>query len=520
MPNPGAALTRTAIGTNGMVASAHPFGTLAGLDVLRAGGTAMDAAVAAALVHSVVNPAMTGLGGDTVLLYYAARERRVVGLNGTGRSAAAATLEAYRGRGLTEIPVAGPLAVTVPGALDGWQRALARYGSRSLGDLLAPAIRYAEEGFPANPTFLAFFAQAGARAAAFAIDGRAPRLGERIVQRPLAATLATIAREGVDAFYRGSVGERVIAALREAGGLLSMEDLAGHTSEWVEPLAATFRGLTVFELPPNSLGVALLEQLNTLEALDLDTSAPDSLDRLHVQIEAARLALADVEAFVTDPAFAAVPLARLLSVEHARELGNRIARGRPAGTLRAAGMSENTAYIAVVDRAGNVASLMGSLRNPFGSGLVAGDTGILLHNRGKDFSLDPASVNRLEPGKRTRTTLNPVILLAKDRPRLVLGSVGGIQQTQAVQQVLVRHLVDGLAIQEAVEAPRWAVAEDGTLQLEAGLAPSAGGLTERGHRVVIGKGQFGACNAIRIDPETGALHGVADPRIVGAALGY
>ena len=507
---------RAVLAAHGMVSTAHPLGTLAGVTVLLRGGTAMDAAVAAAAVHSVVNPGMIGLGGDTLLLYYSAAEGRVVALNATGRAPRAASLEDYRRRGLTRMPVEGPLALTVPGALHGWAAALARYGSLPLGVLLEDAIRHAEEGFPAYTSFLDWVQMAGPRAAAYLVDGRPPRLGAPIVQKDLAATLRLIAREGPDVFYRGPLGERLVAALRAAGGLLAMDDLAAHTSEWVEPIATDYRGTRVWETPPNSQGVALLEQLNILAGLDVAALPVDSPERVHLQVEVARRALDDVARDVTDPAFAAPPLARLLSREHAAGRRASIDPARAA----AAPAGENTAHMAVVDRHGNVASFMGSLRNPFGCGVVAGDTGILMQNRGRDFSLDPRSVNRLEPGKRTRTTLNPVLLTRDGAPRMALACIGGHQQTQGLQQVLVHHLAGGLGLQEAIEAPRWAIAEDGTLHVEAALAGAAAELERRGHRVVVGRAFFGACQAAAIDPATGARIGASDPRVSGLALGH
>ncbi len=512
-----------------MVASAHPLGSLVGVNVLQQGGSAMDAAVAMAAVHNVVNPAMIGIGGDTFLLYYSAKERRVIGLNGSGRSAHAATIAEYRARGHESAPVNGPLAVTVPGALDGWARALASHGTMSLGDILEPAIRYAEEGVPVNLDLVDYYEHARARAladfpnfmATYFVNGRPPGLGEILVQKNLAATFRTIARDGSRALYHGVIGEKIIAALGDLRGLMTMRDLADHTSEWVEPIATEYRGLAVHEFPPNSQGIALLEQLNILEGFDLGSMARESPERIHLQVEAARLAFRDLEACVTDPQRARIPVEKMLGKTHARELREGIKPERAStGVTRGSGLGENTAYFAVVDHDGNVASFTGSLRNPFGSGVVAGDTGILLHNRGRDFSLDPANVNRLEPHKRPRHTLNPVIVTKDGRPYLAIGCVGGHQQTQALQQVLVNHLDDRLGIQEAIEAPRWALTEDGTLHVERELQSAIPGLEARGHRVVVGQTNFGGCHAVMIDPVTLALFGGSEPRLSGAAIGY
>ncbi|MCI0526907.1 MAG: gamma-glutamyltransferase family protein, partial [Nitrospira sp.] len=364
-----------AITQNGMVASAHPLASLVGVNVLQRGGNAMDAVIAMAGALNVLDPAMTGLGGDMFLLYYSAREQRVVALNASGRAPYAATIEAYKAKGHTTVPVTGPLSITVPGALDGWIQALERYGTLPLSELLQPAIQYAEEGFPVYPTLLGFYQQVGVRVlpqfpnsvATYFIHGRPPQLGEILVQKKLARTLRRLAeaeKSGTsarDIFYKGEIGEKIVNYLKEQGGLLTMEDLASHTSDWAEPIATDYRKFTIYEFPPNSQGVALLQQLNMLEGFDLMNMKLDSSERIHLQVEVTKLALADLEGYVTDPKFTTIPLEGMLSKEYAKQLKGRIDPQKAAKDVQPGQpLGENTTYVAVIDREGNVASFINS----------------------------------------------------------------------------------------------------------------------------------------------------------------
>lgn len=519
----------TVIAQNGMVACAQPLASLVGANVLQRGGNAMDASIAMAAALNVVDPAMTGIGGDAFFLYYSAKDAKLYALNASGRSPRAATLEAYRARGHEEMPAVGGLAVTVPGALDGWARGLERFGSMPLGELLQPAIRYAEEGFPVNRMLNFFYRIRGKEVLSpfpesvetYLPGGEIPGVGEIFRQRDLAATLRLIAERGPDAFYQGELGRKVVAAVRAHGGLLSEQDLREHESNWVEPIQGRYGDVSVHEFPPSTQGIALLQQLNVLEGFELEAMHPEAPAKLHLQVESAKLAFADLARYVSDPAFAEIPVAGLLSEAYAAERRAQIDPEAAAQAV-AAGMpeQENTTYVAVVDRDGNVASFINSLRNPFGSGLVAGDTGILLQNRGKDFSLDPDSVNRLAPRKRTMHTLNPAMLFKDGVPYMTLGCVGGHQQTQGLQQFIVNHLDHGYALQQAIEAPRWALSEDGTLHIEPALAHAKGPLEALGHEVVVGKTFFGGIQAILIDPGSKVRFGGSDPRLDGAAIGY
>jgi gamma-glutamyltranspeptidase/glutathione hydrolase len=511
-----------------MVSSAHPIASMAGVGVLKSGGNAMDAAVATAAVLNVVDPAMTGIGGDMFLLHYSARDRRITALNASGRAPAAATIERLRALGHTRMPLFGGLPVSVPGALDGWALALERHGTRSLGELLQPAIRHAEQGFPVYRTLAGYYSRNGIRSLTlfaasvrtYFVDGRPPAMGESLVQKGLAESFGKIAAGGRDVFYKGELGRAVVAAVQAAGGLLTMQDLEAHRSEWVEPITTTYRGFTIVEMPPPTQGVALLEQLNILEGYDLAALGPGSPALIHLQVEAVKQAFADRDRWVTDPSRATVPTRGLISKSYAAALRARIDSERAGLATPGDPSAHDTTYFAVVDRDGNGVSFINSLRNPFGSGLVAGDTGILLQNRAQDFSLDPTHVNCLEPGKRTMHTLNPVMVLQGDRLYMVGGSSGAHQQTQAFGQLLVNHLDFGMDVQAAIDQPRWARVGE-ALHLESRVSVATReALAAKGHRVVTDGTQFGGCHAVVIDPVSGMRLGGAESRMDSAALGY
>ncbi|MBI2369403.1 MAG: gamma-glutamyltransferase [Deltaproteobacteria bacterium] len=512
-----------------MVTSAHPLGSLVGVNVLQRGGNAMDAAIAMAAVLNVTDPAMTGIGGDMFLLHYSARDDRVTALNASGGAPAAATVERIRAIGHEKIPPFHGLAVSVPGALDGWALALERYGTMKLADLLEPAIHYAETGYPVYKTLLVYYQNNGRSLTqypdsvrTYLVNGRFPRSGEMLVQKGLAASFRKLAAGGKDVFYRGELGEQVVRAVQGAGGLLTMKDLSDHRSDWVEPVSTTYRGYTVVEFPPNTQGVALLEQLNILEGYDVKALGANSAALIHLQVEAVKQSFADRDRYVTDPQRVAVPTKGLLSKAYAATLRARIHpdRAAPAATPGDP-LPHNTTYFAVVDKEGNGVSFINSLRNPFGSGVTAGQTGILLQNRGQDFSLDPNHVNRIEPGKRTMHTLNPAMVLKDGKLYMVIGCAGAHQQTQAIQQVLVNHIDFGMGIQDAIEALRWGVVGR-NLAVEARIPePVRKALEAKGHKVVgAPPGAFGGCHAVVVDPVTGIRMGGAESRRDSIALGH
>jgi gamma-glutamyltranspeptidase/glutathione hydrolase len=520
------------LGRRGMVCTSQPLASFAGAEILRGGGNAIDAAVAAVAVLGVVEPFMTGVGGDCFMLIWHAGEQRLYGLNGSGRAPRAATREALLARGHTQMPMLGMLSVTVPGAVDAWCRALERFGRRSLAEVLAPAIHYAEEGYAVSEIIafqwgLAFglLDQAEARHS-FSVDGRAPRLGERVRLPGLARSLRMLAAGGRDVMYRGELAEQIAACSRAYGGLLDADDLAAHRGDWVEPIGTDYRGYRVCELPPNGQGLTALLALNMLECFDVAALGGDAASVAHLQIEAVKLAFADRNRYIADPEHAAVPVAELLSKDYAQGRAALIDRDRARKRIdpgRLAG--GDTVYLTAADGDGNVVSLINSLYFGFGSGMAAGDTGILLQNRGYGFSLDPAHPNCIAPGKRPFHTIIPAMLLQGGRPVVSFGVMGGDMQPQGHVQV-VSNLVDaGCSIQEAIDRPRFNYLDTDRVALERRLATQVGAeLKRRGHVVedeaaAMPRGGFGGAQGIMIDP-TGTYWGGSDPRKDGCAIGF
>ncbi len=539
-PNPRA--TRSVVlARNGLIATSQPLASAAGLRVLQQGGNAIDAAVTAAAVLAVVEPTMNGPGGDLFAIVYNAKTKTITALNASGRSPAAATPAEFKRRGLDAIPYRGELSVSVPGVVDGWSELLAKHGTRTLAQALEPAIGYAKDGFAVSEIIATQWADAAptlardpAAAKTFLPGGRAPRPGEIFRNPNLAATLELIAGGGRDAFYRGPIAKAIAADMKARNGLVAEPDLAAHTSDWVQPISTTYRGLEVLEMPPNTQGVVALEMLNILEGYDLKALGHNSAAYLHLLVEAKRIAFADRETWLAD--YDAVPkaaLQRMLSKEYAAERRKGIdpkgaARSHaplslgsapppPAVPPEARG---DTIYLTAADRAGNVISLIQSIFENFGSGIVAGDTGVVLHNRGNLFSLTEGHPNYLAPGKRPFHTLVPAMVLRDKRPWLSFGVMGGDMQPQGHVQVLLNLIDFGMNVQEAGEAPRFRHSAAG-LALESAISPEARyGLDARGHRVISQVGAFGGYQAILIDPKTGVLMGGSDPRKDGLAIGW
>jgi gamma-glutamyltranspeptidase/glutathione hydrolase len=539
-PNPRA--TRSVVlGRNGMIATSQPLASAAGLRVLQQGGNAIDAAVTAAAVLSVVEPTMNGIGGDLFAIVYDAKTKTVRGLNASGRSPAAATPEEFARRTLDSMPYRGELSVSVPGVVDGWHELLSKHGTITLARALEPAIGYARDGFAvteiiahqwkdAEPTL----SRDPAAASTFLPAGRAPATGEVFRNPALAATLDQLARGGRDAFYRGPIGQAIAADMKRRNGLLTESDLAAHRSDWIEPLSTTYRGYQVLELPPNTQGVSALEMLNILEGFDLKALGHNSAAYLHLLVEAKRIAFADRDAWLAD--FDAVPqeaLRRMLSKDYAAERRREINPERAAREYRPfslAGVSNgveshqesrgDTIYLTAADRDGNVVSLIQSIYESFGAGIVAGDTGVVLHNRGSLFSLRAGHPNRLAPGKRPFHTLVPAMVFKDGRPWLSFGVMGGDMQPQGHVQVLLNLIDFGMNVQEAGEAPRFRHTSNG-LALETAISPEARfGLDTRGHRLISSVGAFGGFQGILIDQKTGVLMGGSDPRKDGLAIGF
>lgn len=518
---------------NGMVATSHPLAARAGTRVLENGGNAADAAVATAAVLNVVEPHMTGIGGDAFALTQFDGEYRA--LNASGRAPAEAKLEEYRERtdaeedGEPVMPEDGGLPVTVPGALDGWATLLDVYGTFELGDLLEPAIGYAESGAPVTEYVARQWENAADRiaefdasAATFLPENRAPEPGERFRNPAFAESLELIAREGPEVFYGGELGEEVVETVREHGGTLSLSDLEAHESTWEEPISTEYGGVEVLEHPPNGQGIVALEALNVAEALGIE-GEPTNEERLHRLIEATKLAFADGYAHVSDPEHVEVPTETMLSTEYANERAGEV--GDEAGEYGAkAGEHANTVYLTVVDPQGNAVSLINSVYMSFGSGLTAG--GFALQNRGHSFSLDSDHPNRLAPEKRPFHTIIPAMLREDGDFRASWGVMGGSMQPQGHLQVAA-HMVDGLNPQAALDAPRFRWLEGKRVALETSRIPDevVEGLRERGHEIVE-EGEFfeegghwGGGQIVHRDDE-GSLIGGSDPRKDGQAIGF
>jgi gamma-glutamyltranspeptidase/glutathione hydrolase len=566
-PAPNPESTRSAVlARHGIVATSQPLASAAGLRVLMEGGNAVDAAVTAAAVLSVVEPTMNGIGGDLFALVHDPKTGKVVGLNASGRSAYGATPAEFARRNLTRIPYRGELSVSVPGVVDGWAKLLERFGTITLARALQPAIEYARDGFAVSEIIAhqwqdaeGVLARDPAAASTFLPGGRAPATGEVFANPRLAASLEQIAAGGPDAFYRGTLGRAIVTDLERRGGLLTARDFAEHRSDWVEPLSTTYRGYQVLEMPPNTQGVAALEMLNILEGYDLKALGHNSAASLHLLVEAKRIAFADRDAYVADPdAVPADALRMMLSKDYAARrrqeihldraardyapgvpsdghgpalspgTGDRNHRGPAQSTSTRGGAGEDgwppamgdTVYLTAADAQGNVISLIQSLFETFGSGIVAGETGIALQNRGALFTLEDGHPNRIAPHKRPFHTLVPAMVLSDGRPVFSFGVMGGDMQPQGHVQVLVNLLDFGMNVQEAGEAARFRHSGAG-LALETAISPEARfGLSERGHRLIEGIGIFGGYQGILIDPKTGVLMGGSDPRKDGLAIGY
>ncbi len=517
----------------GIVAAPHYLAAEAGLDLLKAGGNAIDAGIAASATLQVVYPFVCGLGGDIFMLIYEASSGKLYGLNGSGRSAQAASIERYHELGYTHMPTFGIHSITVPGCASGWDAAAQRFGRLGLAQALAPAIAYAEEGFAVGPGLHSALTQGSMHAEVhrswrdhFLPQGTIPPIGSVMRFPTLARTLRTIAREGSATFYQGAIAEQMATFFAQEGGLITRDDLATHQSEWVTPLSVPFAGLQVYELPPNTQGVTALQMLGILDRLTLGAH-PLSVDTVHTAVEAKKLAFADRAAYLTDPAYMRVDPSALIAADYLTERSKRIDPTRAQPSPAAGSFSGDTIYLCAADSAGNVVSLIQSNYMGFGSGVVVDDTGIVLQNRGAYFSLDPAAANALAPTKRTLHTLIPSMALRNGRPALVFGTMGGDGQAQTHLQVYTAIARFGLNIQQAIEMPRWLhAASNGqeTVLVEKRFpTETVEALRQRGHTVQIGEPwltTMGYAQGIIFDPTTGVMQGGSDPRAEGIAAGW
>jgi gamma-glutamyltranspeptidase/glutathione hydrolase len=539
----------TTIGTNGMVTSTHYLASQAGLEVLKQGGNAVEAAIAAASTIAVVNTPMNSIGGDNFWLIYNAKTDELKGLNASGRAGEKATIDFFTSKGYSEIPVRGYLAAnTVPGAISGWWEAY-NYARTAMGSklpwdkLLTPAIDYAESGFPVggvmartiksvlrpDPVYADLGRFEGFRRTYLKPDDTVYQLGEVFKQKDLARTLQIIAQKGTNGFYQGEIAERMVADLQANGGVLTLSDFAKHKANWVDPIAVPYRQHTAYNLPPNTQGLASLTILNILNNYDLRNMGEGSADYYHVLVEATKQAFADRDKWVTDPEFVNIPLKNLLSVKHGADLSKRIDLKQAAGTVHPLDPNGDTIWLGVVDKDGNAVSLIQSIYHGFGSGIVPQGTGVLLQNRGCFFSLDSNHINRIEPGKRTMHTLNPAMLFKEGKPYLIYGTMGGEGQGQT-QAAIVTRIVDfNFSVQDAIEAPRFvhgrtSGAPMNDLRIEGRIAKDVvQELIVRGHplKVVDDYNEImGHAGGILIDQVTKVKYGGADPRGDGTAVGY
>ena len=511
-----------------MAATSSTLATATALDIMRRGGNALDAAIAACAVQCVVEPGSTGIGGDNFTMY-APADGPIVAYNGSGTAPTGATPEWFAAEGIGAIERRSPHSVVVPGAVDAWCALNAEHGQLPLADLLAPAIDYAENGYPVGQRTASDFAALRDHlasnadlAAIFMPDGEPPRAGDVQRQPALARTLRAVGEGGRAAFYEGEIARDMVDTLRGLGGLHTLEDFARYRGLAVEPITAEYGGLTIHECPPNGQGVIALMLLNVVRGLDMPAD-PLSPDRIHLELEACRQCYAARGRFLGDPAFADVPVEHMLSEAFADEIRSRIDRKRAVGTIAPfEPPHHDTVYISVVDADGNACSFINTLFEGFGSGIVAARSGVVFTNRAQGFTLEPGHPNAIAPGKRPLHTIIPAIGTANGAARLSFGVMGGQYQAMGQMQFLSRYLGDGLDIQEAMDLPRW-MADPFTdaCEIERGVPDATlDDLRARGHRIERAAAPIGGSQAIAIDPETGVRSGGSDPRKDGCALGY
>jgi gamma-glutamyltranspeptidase/glutathione hydrolase len=524
---------------HGLVASPHYLASQAGVDVLKKGGTAVDAAIATNAVLNVVYPHMCGIGGDAFWLIFDSAKKDLAFLNASGRSPYGATIDYFQRAGMNSIPLRGLLPVTVPGAVDGWFEAHGRYGKLSMPAILAAAIRYAANGYPVTPILSFQIHEAALDLSRFPTSktlflpgAKVPGPGDILTNPNLAKSFEKIAREGRDVFYKGEIAREIVQFSKENGGLLSEKDFHETKSTWGKPPSSTYREYSIFETAPNSQGMAALMILNLLEGYDLSSLGYQSPDSLHLMIEAKKVAFADRTRYISDPEMVKIPVEELLSKDYAAKRRSLIRQDRAADALTVlpGSFGRDTIYLCVVDEAGNAVSLIQSLYFSFGSAVVAGATGIVLQNRGCYFSLDLNHVNCLQPHKRTFHTLMASMTFKGGKPYMVFGTSGGDGQPQTHVQVMTGVFDFGWDIQSAIEAPRWLSGRsqvnqsEGTLTMEGRFSSSViEELRKRGHQVNVVENWssvMGSAHGILIHPENGLRMGGSDPRSDGAAIGY
>lgn len=528
------------IATQGMAATSHPLATQVALDILKAGGNAVDAAIGANAAIGLMEPTGNGIGGDLFAIVWDEKSKRLYGLNGSGRSPASLSLEHFQRLGLESIPPFGPLPVSVPGTVDAWFMLHDRFGAMPMAQVLEPTIAYARDGHPVAETIAHYWARSVPRlsqypgfAEQFTNDGKAPSKGEVWKNPNLANTLQRIADEGRDAFYKGDMARTMADYMAENDGFLSYEDLANHQGEWVEPRSTNYRGYDVWELPPNGQGIAALQILNILEGYDMASYGFGSPEHIHLFVEAKKLAFEDRARYYADMAFADVPVQQLISKSYAEQRRGLINMTKSAKRYDAGKLVHgDTIYLTVADRHGNMVSLIQSNYRGMGSGMTPPGLGFIFQDRGELFSLEPGHPNVYAPGKRPFHTIIPAFITKDGKPWMSFGLMGGGMQPQGHAQIVMNLIDFGMGIQEAGDAPRIhhggsseptgsMMTDGGEVNLESGFSyETIRELMRRGHKVAYANGPYGGYQAIFRDPDSGVYYGASESRKDGQAAGY
>ncbi|WP_133470706.1 gamma-glutamyltransferase [Paraglaciecola marina] len=527
------------IAANGMVATSQPLATQVALDILKQGGNAIDAAIAANAMLGLVEPTGSGIGGDLFAIVWDAKTMKLYGLNASGRSPKSLTLEHFQLQGLDKIPAYGPLPVSVPGAVDGWFELHQKFGNLPMTTLLSPSIEYAKNGFPVSELIAHYMQSSVPKLAKFPgfketymPNGKAPVKGQIFTNKDLAVTYEKIATGGRDAFYKGDIAQSIAAYMEKQGGFLSYEDLASHTSDWVEPVSANYKGYDVWELPPNGQGIAALQILNILENYDIQDMGYGSEQYIHTFVEAKKLAFEDRAKYYADPNFNNIPVAQLISKQYAKKRSLLIDNNKAAKRFDAGLNDGDTIYLTTADKEGNMVSLIQSNYRGMGSGMTPTGLGFVLQDRGELFSLEPGHNNVYAPNKRPFHTIIPAFVTRNGQPWLSFGVMGGGTQPQMHAQIITNLIDFGMNLQEAGDAPRMLhsgssqptgtkMSDSGKVHLESGFAPHVRrNLIQKGHILQDSVGNYGGYQAIMRDLETGVYFGASESRKDGQAAGY
>lgn len=528
------------IAQQGIAATSHPLATQAALEILKKGGNAIDAVIAANALLGLVEPTGSGIGGDLFAIIWDAKTEKLYGLNASGRSPKSLTLDYFKKNKIKEIPSYGPLSVSVPGCVSGWHEMHQKFGKLPVRDILAPAIHYAETGFPLTEVIAYYWAQNAARLSVypgfsetFFVNGRTPQKGEIFKNPRLANTYKSLAQNGLQSFYTGEIAEIIATYMATNGGFITKADLESHQSEWVTPVSTNYRGYDIWQLPPNGQGITVLQMLNMLEPFDIKKMGFGSKNYIHHFIEIKKLAFEDRAKYYADPTFAKIPVERLISKAYAHERlklfnENKAARSFPAGILE----TDNTIYLTVADEEGNMVSLIQSNYRGMGSGMTPTGLGFVLQDRGESFSLDPNHLNVYAPGKRPFHTIIPGFVTKEGKPWLSFGLMGGAMQPQGHVQIIVNLIDFDMNLQEAGDAMRMShegsteptggpMSDGGWVNLESGFNyETIRDLMKMGHRVKFDAGGYGGYQAILRDPKSGVYYGASESRKDGQAAGY